>query len=127
MHCIILAWRTLWTEAWQATVHEVAKSGTKSLTPDTISVAKIPSAHYKEVDWLKTLGLLPENWICLLVDGEPLDTTKPKIRRRKYLLSLAASKRTHGPFPKQYLPKKQNWGSFKLRVCAYSCRSLNSA
>ena len=58
MHCNILAWRIPWTEAWRATVHEVAKSGTQSLTPDIISVAKIRSAHYKEVDWLKTLGLL---------------------------------------------------------------------
>ena len=58
MHCNILAWRIPWTEAWRARVHEVAKSGTQSLTPDIISVAKIRSAHYKEVDWLKTLGLL---------------------------------------------------------------------
>ena len=28
-HASILAWRTLWTEAWWATVHGVAKSWTR--------------------------------------------------------------------------------------------------
>ena len=27
--------------------------------------------------------LLPENWVCLLVGIKPVDTTKPKIWRRK--------------------------------------------
>ena len=35
--------------------------------------------------------MLPQNWVRLLVDVEPKDTTKPKIGRRKDLL-LAASK-----------------------------------
>ena len=54
---------------------------------------------------------------------EPKDTTKPKIRR-KDLLSLAASK--EGSYPKQCLSEQQNWGSFKLRVYAYSGKGLGS-
>ena len=41
---------------------------------------------------------LPENWVCLLVGVEPIDTTKPKIGRRKDLLLLAARKGTRGIF-----------------------------
>ena len=37
------------------------------------------------------VGLLPENWVRLLVGVEPKDTTKPKSGGRKDLL-LAASK-----------------------------------
>ena len=112
MHCNILAWRIPWTEAWWATVHEVTKSGTQSLTQDTISIVKIRSAHYKEVDWLKTLGLLSENWICLLVDVKPLYATKLKIRKRKYLLLLAASNENTWIFPKAVSPQKAKLGKF---------------
>ena len=45
----------------------------------------------KKVDWLKTLGLLPQNWVCLWLDVEPINTTKSKRKRRKDLL-LAARK-----------------------------------
>ena len=38
---------------------------------------------------------LLENWVRLLVGVEPIDTPKPKIRRRKDLL-LAASKENTG-------------------------------
>ena len=39
--------------------------------------------------------VLPKNWVCLLVDVEPKDTTKPEIKRRKDLL-LAANKENTG-------------------------------
>ena len=39
--------------------------------------------------------LLPQNLVYLLVGVEPNDTTKPKIRKRKYLL-LAAGKDNAG-------------------------------
>ena len=55
---------------------------------------------------------------------EPKDTTKPKIGRRKALL-LAASKENTRIFPKAVSPQQQNWAHFKLRVHAYSGRSLS--
>ena len=42
--------------------------------------------------------LLPRNWVHLLVGVEPIDTTKPKFRRRKDLLLLVASKENTGDF-----------------------------
>ena len=36
--------------------------------------------------------MLPKNWVCFLVGVKPVDTNKPKIRRQKDLLLLAASK-----------------------------------
>lgn len=41
------------------------------------------------------LGLLPKSWVCLWVDVEPKDATKPKSGRRKELL-LVASKEITG-------------------------------
>ena len=40
--------------------------------------------------------LLSENWVYLLVGVEPIETTKPKIGRRKDLLLLAAGKQNTG-------------------------------
>ena len=34
-------------------------------------------------------GLLPEKWVCLLVGVEPKDTTKPKIHRRKGVITCS--------------------------------------
>ena len=42
------------------------------------------------------LTVVPKNWVHLLVGVEPIDTTKPKIGRRKDLLLLAASKENTG-------------------------------
>ena len=44
-----------------------------------------------DFETLSTVIMLPKNWVHLLVVIKPIDTTKPKIRRRKDLL-LAASK-----------------------------------
>ena len=68
--------------------------------------------------------LLPPNWVCLLVGVKLKDTTKPNIGRRM-ALPLAASKEKTGVFPKAVSPQQQNWGSFKLRVHAYSWRGLS--
>ena len=38
----------------------------------------------------------PKNWVHLLVAVKPKDTTKPKIRRRRDLLLLAAGKEITG-------------------------------
>ena len=54
-----------------------------------------------------------------MVDVQLIDTTKLKIGRRKDLL-LAAREENTRIFPKAVSPQQQNWGSFKLRVHAYS-------
>ena len=41
--------------------------------------------------------MLPENWVCLLVSVEPIDTTKPKLGRRKDSL-LVESKEKQASF-----------------------------
>lgn len=64
--------------------------------------------------------LLIENWGCLLVDVEPIDTTNPKYERRNDLLLLEASKENTGLLPKVVAPQGQDWGSFKVRAHAYS-------
>lgn len=38
--------------------------------------------------------LLPESWVYLLMDIEPIDTTKPKSGRRKDLLLVASKENT---------------------------------
>ena len=48
-----------------------------------------------------------KNWVCLLVDVEPEDTTKPKIGRRKVLLFLAASKEN----PEYLAQSSVSWSS----------------
>ena len=55
-----------------------------------------------------------------MVGVEPIDTTKPKIWRRKYLLLPAASKNNRGLSQNSVSLNSKNWGSFKLRVHAYS-------
>ena len=47
---------------------------------------------YPETSYNFMVQLLPPNWFCLLLDVKPIVTNKPKIRRRKDLLLLAASK-----------------------------------
>ena len=45
----------------------------------------------------KQEGLSPRDpWVCLLVGVEPIDTAKPKIRRRKEMLFLVVSKESMG-------------------------------
>lgn len=64
----------------------------------------------------KGRGLLPENWVCVLVDVEPTDTAKPQIWKRKDLLARSKLGEHQESFPKQCLPGQQNWGSFQLRI-----------
>ena len=71
----------------------------------------------------KIVNLLPENWAHLLVGVRPNDTTKPEIKRREDSL-LFQLRRTPVIFPKAVSLEQQNWGSFKLRVHAYSWRGL---
>lgn len=61
--------------------------------------------------------VLPQNGACLLMDVKPIDTTKPKIRRRKDLL-LAASKIPE-IFPKVVSAQTAKLEKFKLREHAY--------
>lgn len=42
---------------------------------------------------LVLLEMLPENWVCLFLGVEPIDTIKPKMGRRRDLLLLAANKK----------------------------------
>ena len=59
--------------------------------------------------------MLPENWVCLLVSVEPIDTTKPKLGRRKDSLLVESKENTRD------LPQSSfSLNSFKLRVLAYS-------
>lgn len=53
---------------------------------------------------------------------KPKDTTKPRIGRRKDLLLVSHKENMEdlSQSPKQCLPEQQNWGSFTLRVYAYS-------
>lgn len=64
--------------------------------------------------------MLPENWVGLSVGVKLKDTTKSKRRRRKNLTTCNKKGESWGPFPKQCLPEKQNWGSSKLREQIYS-------
>ena len=43
----------------------------------------------------------------------------------QFIISCSMYGEHHGSFPKQCLPKQQNWGSFKLREHAYSWGGLN--
>ena len=47
-----------------------------------------------------------------MMDIEPKDTTKPKIGRRKDLLSLAASKENTGDLSKAVSPQTAKLGKF---------------
>ena len=67
--------------------------------------------------------MFPKNWVFLLVSVEPKDTTKPKIRRRKDLLLLAAGKENTGDLAQSSV-FLNSWRSIKLRVHAYSRRGL---
>ena len=79
--------------------------------------APLPSWH---------LFLLPKNWVHVSV-GVKTNKTKqnqknqPRQRsgegRIYYLLQV---RRTPGIFPKAVSPQQKNWGSFKLRIHAYS-------
>ena len=53
--------------------------------------------------------LFPESWVHLLVDVEPIDTTKSKIRRRMYYY-LQQGRRTLGIFPKAVSPQTAQLG-----------------
>lgn len=73
------------------------------------SLVALPSEHVATV--IGKLGLP--------LGVEPKVTTKPTNWRRKELL-LSASEENTGASPKQCLPEHHSWGSFKLRVYAYS-------
>ena len=60
-----------------------------------------------------------------MVTVEPTGTTKPKMGRRKDLLLAVSKKNTRDLCQSSVSPEQQNWGSFKLRVHAYSRRGLS--
>ena len=64
-----------------------------SLIPNRLRTPALSrySDFHLTVNLTLCLILLPENWVCLLVNVTPKDTAKPKVGRRKALL-LAASK-----------------------------------
>ena len=55
---------------------------------------------------------VPENWVHLLMGIKPLDTTKPKNRRRKDLLLFAASKWNPGDLSQRSVSPNGNVGEF---------------
>ena len=64
------------------------------------------------------LGILPPNWVCLLMGVKPIDTTKPKIGRRRDLLLLAASKENTGDLSQSSGSRNSKIGEvFCLFVC----------
>ena len=58
-------------------------------------------------------GIVTKHWIHLLVGVEPINTTQPKIERRKDLLLLAASKGNIVDLSQSGVSQQQNWRSFK--------------
>ena len=58
--------------------------------------------------------LLPENWVCLLVGDEPIETTRPQLRRRKDLLLLEASKENTGDLSQSSVTPPAQLGKFYL-------------
>ena len=48
--------------------------------------------------------MLPENWVHLLVGVEPIDTTKPKMGRRRIYYDFQQVRGTPGTFPKAVSP-----------------------
>ena len=68
---------------------------------------------------------------CYQKLGSPLDGcqakrhNQAKDQEEEGFITICSRYGNHqGSFPKQCLSKQQNWGSFKLRVYAYSWRSL---
>ena len=64
------------------------------------------------------VSLLPKSWVCLLVGVQ--QKTHPSQRCGEERIYLQQVRRTQGSFPKQCHSEQQNWGTFKLRVHAYS-------
>ena len=64
--------------------------------------------------------LLLQNCVHLLAGIEPLDITKPKIRRRKDLLLLAESQGTEDLSQNSVSPNSKTGEVFKLGVHAFS-------
>ena len=104
-------------EAWQATVHGVAKSQTRL------------NHHHHLSAGAEVALTLPSQWQCLcqcenfvspLVECGANRHHQPKHVRSKVLLWLAESKNP-GSFPKQCLLEQKNWGnflkSFKINNC----------
>lgn len=77
--------------------------------------SQLPNSHNCSHLW----SCYPPNWFCLSVGVEPVDTTKPQIRRRRIYYYLQQVRGTPGSFPKQCCPEQQSWGSSKLRFHAY--------
>ena len=65
------------------------------------------------------LHLLPENWVHLSASIAKRHN-QTKDQEKEGFTTCSKSGEHQGSFPKQCLPKQQNWGSFKLRVHAYS-------
>ena len=71
-----------------------------------------------------SLVVLPKNWVWLLVGVKRQNQARLKEGRIYYCFQQI--KTTLGIFPKAVSPWKRSWGSFKLRVHAYSSRGLSS-
>lgn len=70
---------------------------------------------------LVLLEMLPENWVCLFLGVEPIDTIKPKKGKRRDLLLLAANKKKPGDISQSRASLNSKTGEyFTLRVHACS-------
>lgn len=70
---------------------------------------------------LVLLEMLPENWVCLFLGVEPIDTIKPKKGKRRDLLLLAANKKKPGDISQSRASLHSKTGEyFTLRVHACS-------
>lgn len=69
--------------------------------------------------------LVTWNWVCCLVGIEPKVTNRPKNGERENFTFNKWGEHW-GSFPKQCLPKLQNWASFKLTIHTYSWRGLRN-
>ena len=86
--------------------------------------------HSKAYRWFKSRPRIWRNvtkkkWVCLLIGIKPKDTQPSHRWREGRIYYLQQVRRTLGIFPKAISPQQQNWGSFKLRVHAYSWRGLS--
>ena len=70
----------------------VAQSLTHRTTREISKQDNWKQPKYPETVYNFMVQLLPQSWFFLLLDVKPIVTNKPKIRRRKDLLLLAASK-----------------------------------
>ena len=69
--------------------------------------------------WGEALLLL-KTWVYFLVGVELKDTTKAKVKRKKYFLLILAVRRTPGIFSKAVSFNSKIGDPFRLRIHAYS-------